>query len=134
MIYDSVLVYVKISCIERNVLSARGAYADFAKLLNNKYFAFSLGPEAVPRLRCRGYNNVSLYHLNQAIAGTGFTSTELVVMKLFIPVITEGRIYDTYDLKKVLKIGPHAVVIGTAITRSSGYRTRRSMQSRIMGI
>ena len=35
----------------------------------------------------------------------------------FIPVIAEGRIYDTRDLRKVLKIGPHAVAIGTAITR-----------------
>lgn len=46
------------------------------------------------------------------------------VRRLFVPVIAEGRIYDVAALKKVLKIGPHAVVIGTAITRPQAITER----------
>ncbi len=39
------------------------------------------------------------------------------VAKLSIPVIAEGRIWETQHLEKVLALHPHAVVIGSAITR-----------------
>lgn len=51
------------------------------------------------------------------LPGPDFRLLRRMVRRLFIPVIAEGRIYDTRDLRKVLKIGPHAVAIGTAITR-----------------
>ncbi|MDD4387684.1 MAG: N-acetylmannosamine-6-phosphate 2-epimerase [Bacilli bacterium] len=49
---------------------------------------------------------------------------KMMVRRLFVPVIAEGRIYDVAALKKVLKIGPHAVVIGTAITRPQAITER----------
>ena len=39
-----------------------------------------------------------------------------LIRNIKIPVIAEGRIYNENVLEKVLRIGPYAVVIGTAIT------------------
>jgi N-acylglucosamine-6-phosphate 2-epimerase len=46
-----------------------------------------------------------------------FTLVKQCVKKLRIPVIAEGRIAENKDLKKILSLKPHAIVIGSAITR-----------------
>jgi N-acylglucosamine-6-phosphate 2-epimerase len=46
-----------------------------------------------------------------------FELIEQCVNQLSIPVIAEGRISEVDHLKKILKYHPHAVVIGSAITR-----------------
>lgn len=46
-----------------------------------------------------------------------FSLIERCVQTLKIPVIAEGRISEVAQLEKVLDLKPHAVVIGSAITR-----------------
>jgi N-acylglucosamine-6-phosphate 2-epimerase len=46
-----------------------------------------------------------------------FSLVKQCVKKLRIPVIAEGRIAENKDLKKMLSLKPHAIVIGSAITR-----------------
>ena len=41
----------------------------------------------------------------------------LLVEKTNLPVILEGRIWSPEEVTKAFKIGAHAVVIGSAITR-----------------
>lgn len=51
------------------------------------------------------------------IKGPDFKLVKMCMKKLNIPVIAEGRISETRELKKILSYHPHAVVIGSAITR-----------------
>lgn len=49
--------------------------------------------------------------------GPDFELTERLVKDLEIPVIAEGKINTPDDLEKVIKIGVHSAVVGSAITR-----------------
>jgi N-acylglucosamine-6-phosphate 2-epimerase len=51
------------------------------------------------------------------IKGPDFKLVKKCTKFLNIPVIAEGRISETKELKKILSYHPHAVVIGSAITR-----------------
>lgn len=51
------------------------------------------------------------------LEGADFTLIECLTHTLKIPVIAEGRINTTDDLKRAFTLGAHAVVIGSAITR-----------------
>ena len=46
-----------------------------------------------------------------------FTLLEAMVQHLHVPVIAEGRISTPEEASKALKMGAHAVVVGSAITR-----------------
>ena len=46
-----------------------------------------------------------------------FDLLEILVKKLNIPIILEGRIWDPKEVKKAFELGAYAVVIGSAITR-----------------
>jgi N-acylglucosamine-6-phosphate 2-epimerase len=46
-----------------------------------------------------------------------FELVKTCVNHLTIPVIAEGRISNVFELREMLKLHPHAVVIGSAITR-----------------
>ena len=49
--------------------------------------------------------------------GPDFALIQAMVKKLQIPVIAEGRISTPEEAAKVLELGAHAVVVGSAITR-----------------
>jgi N-acylglucosamine-6-phosphate 2-epimerase len=51
------------------------------------------------------------------LEGPDFDLIEQCIKQLKIPVIAEGRISEVSHLEKILDLKPHAVVIGSAITR-----------------
>lgn len=51
------------------------------------------------------------------LAGPNFKLIEKLVRNLKIPVIAEGKINTPEDLEKVLKLGVHSAIVGSAITR-----------------
>ncbi len=51
------------------------------------------------------------------IEGPDFKLVERLVDTMNIPVIAEGRIHSLLDAEKMSKLNPHAIVIGSAITR-----------------
>ncbi|MDF2698685.1 MAG: nitronate monooxygenase family protein [Haloplasmataceae bacterium] len=51
------------------------------------------------------------------LKGPDFKLIKKLIKELHIPVIAEGRISTVEELKKISKMGPHAVVIGSAISR-----------------
>lgn len=57
-----------------------------------------------------------------------FSLIEKLVDKLNVPIIAEGGIWTPENLRKVLELGAHAAVVGTAITRPREI-TRRFVQS-----
>ncbi len=61
-----------------------------------------------------GYTKETRYKVNE---GPDFELLGELVEDLRIPVIMEGRIWDTDDVREAFEIGAYAVVIGTAITR-----------------
>ncbi len=61
-----------------------------------------------------GYTTESL---NSPSDGPDFELLEKLVKQSEIPVILEGRIWTPEQVNKAFKIGAHAVVIGSAITR-----------------
>lgn len=98
----------------------RFAMADISTL-EEGYNAQKLGFDMVSTT-LSGYTAYSPH-----IEGPDLQLIEDCVKNLSIPVIAEGRIRDTYDLKEVLKLNPYAVVIGSAITRPQEI-TRRFVQ------
>ncbi|HHZ18170.1 MAG TPA: N-acetylmannosamine-6-phosphate 2-epimerase [Acholeplasmataceae bacterium] len=102
----------------------RLALADVATFTEAKA-AQDLGFDAVATTMA-GYTSYT-----RLLPGPDFRLLRKMVRRLFVPVIAEGRIYDARDLRKVLRIGPHAVVIGTAITRPHAITERfvRLMQA-----
>ena len=61
-----------------------------------------------------GYTKETRYKANN---GPDFDLLAELTEELSTPVIMEGRIWEPNDVKEAFKIGAHAVVIGTAITR-----------------
>lgn len=51
------------------------------------------------------------------IDGPDYELAARLVKDVNIPVIAEGRIHDPAEAKKMLSLGVHAVVVGSAITR-----------------
>lgn len=50
-------------------------------------------------------------------SGPDFSLVKQCVKKLNIPVIAEGRIAESKELKKMISLKPHSIVIGSAISR-----------------
>jgi N-acylglucosamine-6-phosphate 2-epimerase len=50
-------------------------------------------------------------------SGPDFSLVKQCVKKLHIPVIAEGRIAEGKELKKMISLKPHSIVIGSAISR-----------------
>lgn len=50
-------------------------------------------------------------------SGPDFSLVKQCVKKLNIPVIAEGRIAEIKELKKMISLKPHSIVIGSAISR-----------------
>ncbi len=61
-----------------------------------------------------GYTKETRYKVNE---GPDFDLLRELIEESSIPVIMEGRIWNTEDVKEAFDIGANAVVIGTAITR-----------------
>jgi N-acylglucosamine-6-phosphate 2-epimerase len=61
--------------------------------------------------------------------GPGFDLlSKIVEAKLEAPVIMEGRVWNTDEVKKAFELGAHAVVVGSAITRPH-HITRRFVRA-----
>ncbi len=54
---------------------------------------------------------------SRGIGGPGFELIEKLVKELDIPIIAEGKINTPKDLEKVMELGVHSAVVGSAITR-----------------
>lgn len=55
--------------------------------------------------------------LSDKIKSPNFDLVEALVKKIQIPVIAEGRINTPQDAKRMIDLGAHSIVVGTAITR-----------------
>ncbi|MFM1652890.1 N-acetylmannosamine-6-phosphate 2-epimerase [Brevibacillus sp. B_LB10_24] len=51
------------------------------------------------------------------ITGADFALVERLAKALETPVVAEGKIHDKEEARRMLELGAHAVVVGTAITR-----------------
>lgn len=54
---------------------------------------------------------------SRGIGGPDFELIEKLVKELDIPIIAEGKINTPKDLEKVMELGVHSAVVGSAITR-----------------
>jgi len=86
------------------------AMADISTL-EEALFAEQLGFDCVSTT-LSGYTPDSLHQEDP-----DFILIEKCVCTLKIPVIAEGRISEVWHLEKILAMNPHAIVIGSAITR-----------------
>lgn len=76
-------------------------------------YASELGADIISTT-LSGYTKETRYKAND---GPDFELLSELTEEISTPVILEGRIWELEDVKESFKIGAHAVVIGTAITR-----------------
>ncbi|OGI08460.1 MAG: hypothetical protein A3I68_05625 [Candidatus Melainabacteria bacterium RIFCSPLOWO2_02_FULL_35_15] len=76
-------------------------------------YASELGADIISTT-LSGYTKETRYKANN---GPDFELLSELTEEISTPVILEGRIWELEDVKEAFKIGAHAVVIGTAITR-----------------